>query len=283
MNRWSRAFVGALMLVLVAVLASACGDKPVSAVQVLAAAPDKTLAESTARVAGDVTMTIGGKDTRATYDGALELDGGNGTMTMDASSFGLPGGKIEMRIVDGTVFMDIEAMSAATGEQLPPAFAGKRWISLDVSKLVEGAQAMQGDPGAASTSSLEYLRGVSADGVKEVGEEDVRGEPTTHYRADVDIDTLAKKLRDTNMSSDARDLMQKGLDALDTKTFTIDTWVDHDGRVRRQQYDQSMTVSGQSVRTAMRMEFYDFGVKVDADEPPADEVLSLGDLASLGS
>jgi hypothetical protein len=283
MNRWSRAVAGAVLLVLVAVFASACGDKPVSAVQVLAAAPDKTLAESTARVAGDITMTVNGKDTHATYDGALELEGGNGTMTMDASSLGLPGGKIEMRIVDGVIYMDIQAISAATGEQLPPAFAGKRWISLDISKLVEGAQAMQSDPGAASTGSLEYLRGVSPDGVEEIGEEDVRGEPTTHYRADVDVDTLAKKLRDTTMSSDAREFLRKGLDALDDKTFTIDTWIDHDGRVRRQQYDQSMTANGQSVRTAMRLEYYDFGVKVDAEKPAADEVLSLGDMASLGS
>jgi hypothetical protein len=283
MNRWSRSFAGAVLLALVAALASACGEKPVSAVQVLAAAPDKTVAESTARISGEMTMTVGGKDTHATYDGAIELDGTGAEMTMDASSFGLPGAKIEMRIVDGAIFVGLDAIAAATGEQLPPSLAGKHWMSLDLSKMLEGAQAMQSDPSAASTSSLEYLRGVSADGVEEVGKEDVRGEPTTHYRADVDTGTLAKKLRDAKMSSGAREMLQKGLDALDGKTFTIDTWIDHDGRVRRQQFDQSMRITGQSVHTSMRMDFYDFGVKVDAEKPPADEVISLGDLASLGS
>src|SRR4051794_10198226 len=244
MRCWSRSAVGALLVGMVAVVASGCGEKPVSAVQVLAAAPDKTLAASSARVSGEMTMDVSGKSTHATYEGAIELDGTGGTMTMDASSLGLPIGKIEMRIVGGTVYMDLRAIADATGEDLPPSLAGKRWVSLDFSKIVEGAQAMQSDPSAASTSSLEYLRGVDADGVERVGEEDVRGEPTTHYRADIDVDALTKKLRDTKMSSAARDTLQQGLDALDGKTFTIDTWIDHDGRVRRQEFDQSMHVTG---------------------------------------
>jgi hypothetical protein len=284
MNRWSRAFLGALLLVVVALVASACGgDKPVDAVQVLAAAPDKTVAESTARVAGEMTIEAQGNSTQVSYDGVMELRGGRGTMTMDASSFGLPKGKIEMRIVDGTMYMDFGSLADAIGEKLPAEFGGKRWLSIDMSKLTQGAQALQNDPTAASTSSLEYLRGVDADGIETMGDESVRGEPTTHYRADVDLGTLKKKLQSTDMSDSAREYMERGLDAIDGTTLGIDTWIDHDGRVRRQEIDEKLRVQSRSAHLLMRMEYYDFGVKLDVEKPAASDVFSLGDFASLGS
>jgi len=284
MNRWSRSFVGAL-LALVAVLASACGgDKPVDAVQVLAAAPDKTVAATSARIAGEMTMEIGAQSTHAKYDGALDLKGHGGTMTMDASSFGLPGGEVEVRVVDGVVYVNLDViLKMAGGGLVPPALDGKHWMSLDMSKVVEGAQAMQSDPSAASTNSLEYLRGADPDGIDKIGDEDVRGEPTTHYRADIDVDVMKRKLGDAKMSGSARKLMEQGIDSMDGKTFTMDVWVDHDGRVRRQDFDQRYHVQGRAMRMSMRVEYYDFGVKVDAEKPAADEVVTLADLMALGS
>jgi hypothetical protein len=60
-------------------------------------------------------------------------------------------------------------------------------------------------------------------------------------------------------------------------------WIDDDGRIVRMDVKQSMRVQGEVVTGKTHIELHDFGVEVDVQAPPADEVLEVPAIGSLGS
>ena len=69
---------------------------------------------------------------------------------------------------------------------------------------------------------------------------------------------------------------------------TADVWVDGRGRARqiRWSFDVSLTHDGLSSRAAratQTMEFSDFGVPVEVEEPPAEDVVSLAEFSTQPS
>ena len=168
-------------------------------------------------------------------------------------------------------------------QSLPNA---KPWIKIDLAALGDQAgidlgqlaQLNQADP----SNFLRYLRAVSK-GVNEVGEDDVRGVATTHYRARVDLDKVVEQA-----PADERDQVRASigtlLEATGAKTFPGDVWIDGDGLVRRQSTKVTMkTPAGasgeeQEATMTMTMELFDFGVEVDAEPPPASQVTDLATL-----
>jgi hypothetical protein len=258
--------------------AAACGSKPVDAVQVLAAAPDKTLAASSARIVVDLRADTAGRTVTVHESGAIDLRRKAGTLRLDGAQFGLPIGDIETRLVGGAIYVDFAAIIAKGGEQLPPLLRAKRWLKVDLKNLQEGAAAVGNDP-SSFTDGLQYLRGVAKDGVHEVGPAEVRGTSTTQYGVDVDITTLRRKLRDAKISDSSRRLYEQGFDRLGTGTIHTDVWVDHHGLVRRQAFTLPVNTAGRTATVHMRVDFFDFGVAVDTQPPPADEVFDLADLA----
>jgi hypothetical protein len=270
----------ALCVVVLASIGAACGEKPVDAAQVLASAPDKTLDASTARIAVDVSVKTDGKTVKLHEEGVTELSGRSAALSLDASQFGLEGidGDIEARFLHGVFYADFGPVFRAAGDEVPPAFAHKRWLRLDLSKTLEGAAAANGNDPSSFTSGLQYLRAADKDGIEELGEADVRGEHTTRYRVEVDVPTLRKRLRAAKISSDVRRATEKSFDTIDGDTIRTDVWVDDDGLVRRQHLEMAMHVKGQAMTMRITTELFGFGVTVHVVEPPADEVFDLNDL-----
>lgn len=92
---------------------------------------------------------------------------------------------------------------------------------------------------------LSMLRSASRE-TKRLGEEDVRGVPTDHYRLIVDCE-------------------EADLDHCDrTDTAPVEVWIGADGLVRR--------VSIEDGRDYGTIEFFDFGVPVAIEAPPSDQV-----------
>ena len=119
------------------------------------------------------------------------------TMTMDPSAIGgaddvdADAFKQHM-IIDG---LNVYMSSPLFAKSFPP---GKKWLKLDLGELgkqagVNMAALMQSGGGQDPTQSLQYLKGAGGDMVK-VGES-VRGEPTTHYKATVDFNRVARPRR----------------------------------------------------------------------------------------
>lgn len=279
--RGTKGFVAAIAAVAVAAgITAGCGtEKRADAAEIIAAAADATAKASTARMAMDMDVAASGESQTIHVDAALDLKTNDMDMTMDMSSLGLSGGDgtIEMRVVDGVMYMGLGALMNGSGEDVPPALEGKRWISMDMSQFTaQGGLAT--DP-ESFTNGLQYLRGVDKNGIDEVGHEKIRGADTTHYKAEIDLELLRQRIDDQKgMTSTMRRLMEKSLEQFTGKTLPVDVWVDGDGRVRREQMAMPMEVAGKPTTTDMTVEFYDFGAKVDVGKPPADEVAGFGDL-----
>ena len=213
-----------------------------------------------------------------TGQGVFDGRADRGRMTLDMSEVGRASGQNLGKAVllfDGLVFyLDFPALR----KQSPNL---ERWLRLDLeelggkagTKLGQLSELYQGDPSRA----LEYLRGASDD-VKEVGEEELRGETTTHYRMTVDLDKVAKQ------SPHQRGMIQRMIELSGLKDVPTDVWVDAAGRVRKVElaYENVRFPSRQKGDITLTTELYDFGVEADIALPPAADVTDLGDLLNGG-
>ena len=265
----------------VAVLAGACsgsGDDvdPSSARGILAAAPARTIEAGSSRVT--VLASLEGQ-ARGTFDGAGELEFGpeRGHLEVDLAPLGLAGeGRTQVLLDGDVVYIDL-------GRRLP-GLADRPWVRIDLDGLEEGQgdsiealrQLKANDPSAV----LNALRGVTGDAA-EVGKEDVRGTPTTHYRATVDL-AAAK----ASSPEEARDDLDEVIRQLGTSRLPVEAWVDAEGRLRRLRYtldladlaDDAPAKGAGRGRATATLELYEFGVAVPFQAPADSQVTDLADL-----
>jgi hypothetical protein len=293
-----RRLVLALVVALLAPALAACGSDEKTAkdsglsggvlsAKDLALVADKTTDKGSFRLSLAQTMSLGDQGTiPATATGAFDTATKRGEMTMSMDLSNIPGGDAlgggaskQKMIFDGlTFYMSSPALSGA----LPGA---KKWmkidlqdigsqLGLDFGALTQGASQ---DP----TQALEYLKGASGD-VTKVGTEDVRGEPTTHYKATIDFTKVADAAP-ADQRAALRKTMRQIVKLSGTKTAPMEVWVGDDGLVRRYASTIVGETAGQRTKVTQRIELYDFGTKVDVKIPPASETMDIGDLTqSLG-
>lgn len=268
MRRFLVPVVAALALV-----AGACGgggdDSPG---QIVRAAATRTTEGESSRIELTMRLRGGAQEGDVSATGLFDYDRRLGAITMEMSGLGT----IEAILDDTVYFMKFPPELAG---QIP---GGKPWVRIDLAAVGEQAgvdvsrllQASQTDP----RQTLRYLRGASDD-VTEVGEEVVRGTDTMHYRATLDLRKAAAEY-----DGEVREAMESAIDALGTDTMPVDVWIDDEGRARKVELTQDMTeVSGGQVGTAVTtIELFDFGVDVDVEPPPADQVADLGALLGAG-
>jgi hypothetical protein len=226
----------------------------------IAASADQASAAGTARIAGHATMTASGRQFAFDLDGAIDFRTGAFQFGIDTGSLqGLRGGfEMELRLVDGVAYMQVSSLPDEVQDGFERVTGGKSWIKIDPAAfgLAAGSGFGQADPGA----SMDALRGV--DDVTRVGEEEVRGEPTVHYRGTVDV---AKAMAELPESLRGRLSSVPGLFGT---PWAVDVWIDADGRTRKMAIDVDTSVM--SMR--QEIEFFDFGADVDLSAPPADDV-----------
>ena len=117
----------------------------------------------------------------------------------------------------------------------------KPWVRIDATDGEGlGSELFDMSSVGAPTTALEYLNDVSGD-VSDLGADTVAGRPATHYRA----------------------TLESGV--------TIDVWIDANDRVVKVAVDHNDT-------GVTRAEVGDFGVAVDVEAPPADEVIDFADV-----
>jgi hypothetical protein len=127
---------------------------------------------------------------------------------------------------------------------------------LDVSKLAPSM-----DPG----SILQQLRAVGE--VKKVATDTVRGVPTTHFHATVDLNKAVKLQPPARRAQ-----MQRSIDALvqqtGTATIPVEAWVDSENRLRR----ETATIGKLG---SLQLDLFDFGPQQTVTPPPADQTVDL--------
>ena len=109
------------------------------------------------------------------------------------------------------------------------------------------------------TRALDLILAVGDE--EELGDEEVRGSATTHYRVKLDPKDLSRELG-------GRPLDEAG------GPFPVDVWADDEGRLRRIRLVEEETAT-------LLYDFFDFGVSVDVERPPADQVVTQAEFDRL--
>ncbi len=215
-----------------------------------------------------LTLTADDGTTPMTVDvsGKADLDGSSADLTAT-----IPGDSgpttVKQRVVDGVVYLKVE------GSDVLPA----TWVKLDPAALPEGAGqdlgGMLGGAGSGTvTAPLDALREVAD--VEEIGDEEIDGIPTTHYRATLDPAKVAGALGPLESLG--------GVAKPATGSMPVDLWVDADGHVVRvtQTIDLGAVDAGTITWT---LDLREFGAPLEltAPEGALDLGSLLGDLGSL--
>ncbi len=283
-----------LATALAALLLAACGGGGSSASEapdgggaVLASAAEATREAGSSRVAFTLTTDLPAEVAQdpVTFTGEGEFDytSRSGRVAYDFSdllaTFGQTSSEpVEMRFLDNVFYMKFPLLAAF----LPGA---KEWIEFDLESLGEDAgidlsqlqQLGQSDP----SQALDYLRATGQ--VEEVGTEQVDGVETTHYTGTIRLDAVAEQV-----PADQRDAVREAIEKLQQsglEEIPVDVWVDGDDLVRKMSmtYTAKVPVEGETkdASSTVTMEFSDYGVEVDVQPPPADQVTSLAELTAL--
>ena len=258
-------------------LAAGCGADDLKPGAVAEAA-QATREARTARVRMSVTMSGFGVPVPLTVKGrgTSALDSARMDLTFDLGPLlGLGGvegdGATRMVVLGKDVYVRPPAVE---GVDLP---SGAEWVGVDLARTLaamgidaEGFGALvNADPGA-------QLRALtSAKGMEEVGEEELGGVPTTHFRGTVRARDLVAEL-----PAERRRRAQEALDDLLAGTpggdapQAVDVWVDDDQRIRRMR--QRVAAPAQegvpAGRADVTVDYGGFGTPLTAKAPPDGEV-----------
>ena len=255
-----------LVLTAVAALSLAgCGDDD-SPIDVVRAAGEGVVEAGSSKT----TVTLELPGLTLSGEGEYDYENNTGRTTFDTSALAAAGFPRELKLLvdDKTIYLNLGGRLVET-----------EWAKVDTTKTGNlGPQykslaelGNNSDPRAI----LAYTVGAKDD-LKEVGDEEVRGEPTTHYKGTVDLKVAARRI-----GGPQAEALRTVIDTLKTSTIPADFWVDDDGRLRRFRHVIDLSkasaaaqagISGKSTTT---MEFYDFGTKVELDLPPDDAVTDL--------
>lgn len=270
---------------------------PLNPQHIVQAAYTKTSAAGSMRFAMNLSINASGLDMHISGAGVETLDGKQADVSMT-----VPGaGDMQLRLVDRAVYVKA---SSTTG----PA-AGK-WLQVPAAQ----AQQVTDSEGFDPKQGLKMLQSVSTDGVHDRGPATVRGVPTTHYVATLDMQKVAAQASsaagatsDSGSDSLGSMLTQSGL-----ANMPVDLYIDDQGRLRRlsMTMDMSKALSGMlsgtdassaadpgavasaapdpgalsaltggnvSMSLSLSMDCFGFGVPVHLVAPSADQVTTDAD------
>ncbi len=267
-----------LQLVALAVGLTACGGDAL-ALDPAASAATKTVESGSSRVEFAISMEMAGESMDMTGSGAFDYRKPRGEVTY----------RMQVPVL-GELSMDMRMLGTKLYLRLPEGIVGdamtggKPWTMMDLSKSLEQVRIggldfmQQQDP----AQTLQYLRAASVD-VKETGTADVRGVETTRYAGRLEfrkaLDEGVDKLElPAAERQKARQAMKRMLDELGSDSVPFEVFVDKDGLLRRMTMDMKLTVEGDQVSMSMRTDYFDFGVDVDVEAPPARDVTDATDL-----
>ncbi|MCX4691595.1 LppX_LprAFG lipoprotein [Streptomyces sp. NBC_01408] len=178
------------------------------------------------------------------------------SMTMAAPE--APGQKIEIRLLDGALYLG----------------SGSKWMKFDMktlapeeAKQLDALGGQQGENPGDKASDLS-----TAKDLKTVGEETVDGQKTTHLTGTVTLDQL--KAQSTASTPEAKARHEKNLKALEdqgVKELAMDIWIDEADQTKQ------FRTRGQGTSGPMdvAIKFLDINKPVEVTAPPADQVVDL--------
>jgi hypothetical protein len=268
------------VLMAAAVLAAGCGADDVSP-EAIADAAEKTLRTKgmALTMEGSVEVPQLSEPLRFAGDGEMSTAGRVARLEVEfddppADALGsIDADDLRFEVVTRDLVMYMRTPLIEDAEELD----NKEWLKLDLRRASRQAgidlgsfgQLGQNDP----AQTLRFMRAVGEE-VEEVGEEEVGGVETTHYKAVIDLrrydDSVPARDRAAAQES-VRRLIRLG-----GATFPVEVWIDDQGLVRRDRYTQSLGPAGSEA--VYQTEYHDFGRSVEIDVPDEDEAFDLTEL-----
>ena len=272
MTRWRLGVAGVLAgIVLVVVLALADGDSGVGGTEIAdASAATQRAGGSRFWLRGTLPVDESGKIARFTGEGVSNGDGSQAKGTVDLTGMAralevpeseLDAGDWQMKMVfDYPIVWFHYPLYREMGLKRP-------WAEVDYAATAErqGIDASIVESSMNPRKTLDLLR--TAKGSEVVGGEHVRGVPTTHLRAELELEDYPKIVPEEKRAEAERsiDALLKGRDF----AFETDVWIDRGGLIRRlrMRYPEPVPGTRRTVESDMVMEFFDFGIDVKVDRP----------------
>lgn len=191
-----------------------------------------------------ITMDINGGGQSMTGEGDVSYEGKTSSMQLELKAPQLGQGTIQMRMIDGIVYM-----------AMPPMTPKGKFIKFDTKDPNSPFGQLGGLTGGDPLSSFDAFD-AGLEKVDYVGQESVDGEDMDHYVLTVDARKAAKAQGMTSMP--------QGM----PKTVDYDLWLDDQDLMRRMEFD--MGGSG-----GMTMTMSDWGEPVTIKAPPKSAVMKM--------
>jgi len=235
----------------------------VNAGAIVRAASTKTVTATSARTTMVVTGGAGQGPAAVRGDGVFDFRNRRGQLTFTIPQLGA----ILAVFEGGVVYEKFPARYA-------PTFGGKQWLKIDLAKLAgAGAGSLGGATQVGGNDPIQGLAFLRAAGtVTDLGASVVRGEPTRHYRALVDLQKAA-----AGLPAASRSRVQQLVKESGNSTLPTDVWIDRQGRVRKLSYTLRPPGGNQDSAATVSVEYFAFGTPVPKPVlPPASQILDLG-------
>jgi hypothetical protein len=228
------------------------------------------------------STAIGG-DVVGTGTGSFNLPKRAGKLTLNLNlpgSLSAAGTLSVQEIISGQkLYVKLPSQVAS---KLPGA---KPWIEIDLDQLghaagIQNLTSLFGGSGSTNPGQfLQYLRATSSGGVRKLGTGSVDGVQATHYRASIDL-LRAPAAAPAAARASLRQSVSNLEKLTGLRTIPVDVWVDSQHLVRRVTMDYTLKVSGQSVRSQLRLDFLSYGPQPVPPVPSPGQVTSAGSLLS---
>ena len=257
------AVLAAVLAALVAAVAAGCGAEPEGVAStgpvepaVVASAADATARAGAARM--EITVDVQGVTLHGT--GVVDAAGQRARLALTVPD----AGTFESRFLGGVMY-----------QRVPPGLSrlpdGKHWARFDLARYmrehgldVSALRPVAGEP----WSHVDELTGATR--VERLGSERVRGVPTTHYEAEVDLRAVGWRSEAARRT--AEELIELGGGRT---TYPIEVWLDGEGRLRRKRLTQTL----EGDRLTNTIELYGFGADATVVPPPAGDTVDVTDRA----
>ncbi len=248
-------------------LAQGCGSST-SSVDPVARAADVTARVPGYRIAATVSSTTPATGTQhVLMSGVFDRASRSGEMNATDTVLG-------RRIQFTEVFSGLTLYMQAHGlPQLARVTGGKHWLKLDMSRML-GAMGLSSLPTSTDPSQfVDYLRAVSTS-TKNLGSASIRGVPSTHYHAVVDLHRYVGLVPASQRAAAARGV-QTLEKAIGAHTMAMDVWIDHANLVRRLGFGFSECVNQLHLQFGMTMDLYDYGPQSQPQLPVGSDTYDL--------
>ncbi len=223
-----------------------------------APSPEEAVSDTGAKTADAGTARIAvGFDGVVETNGAFNLEDGTGVLGGDRPHGIIAADASYERFSDERGFIS-------------PIPSSKRWLKWE---KPSGLAPLVLNPVVDSSADLLAFLGSTGE-VHEVGSGEERGEPVTRYSAVLDLERFLAGVPSAERA-DIRAALEDFWPDWDTAAPSVQLALDAEGRLRR----ADLVLGDGSGELAF--EFFDYGVKVDATAPPAEEVVTWAEYEEL--